>query len=119
MSNTDTEKLKSGYERRLYPRFQIGSTVSIHHGSFGILMARTVDISDGGMQVRLEDGRKIPEGSHLQVNMLNSANPNISFNMKVIRSQDDILGMQFIDCEYEGQRHNINELFSGLSIEKK
>lgn len=81
-------------------------------------MATTVDISDGGMQVRLEKRIKIPEGSHLQVNMLNSANPNISFNMKVIRSFDDILGMQFIDYEYEGQRHKIDDLISGMKANK-
>ena len=81
-------------------------------------MATTVDISDGGMQVRLEKHIKIPEGSHLQVNMLNSANPNISFNMKVIRSFDDILGMQFIDYEYEGQRHKIDDLISGMKANK-
>ena len=101
---------QSRYERRLFTRNQIGATVSIHQGSLGMILATTVDISDGGMQVCLEKAMKIPEGSHLQVNMLNSANPNISFNMKVIRSHDNILGMQFIDYELEGQRHKIDEL---------
>jgi len=102
----------------MFPRIQIGAAVSIHQGSLGLLMATTVDISDGGMQVRLEKYLKIPEGSHLQIKMLNSANPNISFNMKVIRSFDDILGLQFIDCEYEGQRHKIDDLISSMKGDK-
>lgn len=106
-------------ERRRYPRNTIGAPVSISHGSFGVLVARTVDISDGGIQVRLEKSIKIPEGSHLQVKMLNSANPNICFNMKVIRSFGDILGMQFIDYELEGQRHKIDELLAGLKARKE
>lgn len=105
-------------ERRQYPRNAIGAPVSISHGSFGVLMAVTVDISDGGIQVRLEKNIKIPEGSHLQVKMLNSANPNISFNMKVIRSHSNILGMQFIDYELEGQRHRIEELIAGMKISR-
>lgn len=105
-------------ERRYHPRNLVGAPVSISHGSFGVLMATTVDISDGGIQVRLEKNLKIPEGSHLQVKMLNSANPNISFNMKVIRSTDDILGMQFIDYELSGERYNIEELIAGMKTAK-
>lgn len=105
-------------ERRKYPRNSVGAPVSISHGSFGVLMATTMDISDGGIRVRLEKTIKIPEGSHLQVKMLNSANPRISFNMKVIRSCGDILGMQFIDYELEGQRHRIEELIAGLKAHK-
>jgi len=105
-------------ERRYFPRNNVGAPVSISHGSFGILMATTVDISDGGIQVRLERDFKIPEGSHLQVKMLNSGNPNISFNMKVIRSTSNILGMQFIDYELAGERHKIEELISDIKSGK-
>lgn len=105
-------------ERRQYLRNLVGTPVSISHGSFGLLMAITVDISDGGIQVRLEKDIKIPEGSHLQIKMLNSANPDISFNMKVIRSSTNILGMQFIDYELAGERHKIEELISGMRSEK-
>jgi len=105
-------------ERRHYPRNLVGAPVSISHGSFGVLKATTVDISDGGIQVKLEKDIKIPEGSHLQVKMLNSANPNISFNMKVIRSSANILGMQFIDYELAGQRHKIEELIFGMKSSK-
>ena len=103
-------------EKRQHPRNCVGAPVSISHGSFGVLMATTIDISDGGIQVRLAKGIKIPEGSHLQIKMLNSANPNISFNMKVIRSFGDVLGMQFIDYELAGQRHKIEELIAGMKV---
>ena len=105
-------------ERRYHSRIRVGTRVSIFHGSFGLLMATTVDISDGGILVRLERDFKIPEGSHLQVKMLNSANPNISFNMKVIRSSANLLGMQFIDYELAGQRHKIEELIAGMKSTK-
>lgn len=105
-------------ERRHHPRNCVGAPVSISHGSLGVLLATTVNISDGGMQVRLKTPLKIPEGSHLQVKMLNSANPNISFNMKVIRSSGDTLGMQFIDYELEGERHKIEELIASIKPTK-
>ena len=119
MTTPEQKKRNHGYERRAFQRIRTGAAVSIRHGSFGTLMATTVDISDGGMQVRLEKQIKIPEGSHLQVNMLNSTNPEISFNMKVIRSSSDILGMQFIDYEYEGQRHKLDKLISEMKSAKK
>jgi c-di-GMP-binding flagellar brake protein YcgR len=118
MSKPSKENQLVRHERRGYPRIRIGARVSIRQGSLGVLMATTVNISDGGMQVQLEKHIKIPVGSHLQVNMLNSANPNISFNMKVIRSYEDILGMQFIDYEFEGQRHKIDELIAGMKGKK-
>lgn len=101
-------------DRRKYPRNLVNARVNISHGSFGSLDALTVEISDGGMSVTLENERKIPEGSHLQVRMLDSANPHINFNMKVIRSEGRIMGLQFIDYELEGQRHRIDELINGM-----
>ena len=106
-------------EKRRYIRNSVGAPVSISHGSFGVLRATTADISDGGILVRLEKHIKIPEGSHLQVKMLNSANPNISFNMKVIRSSGDMLGMQFIDYELAGQRYKIEELIASIRPQNK
>lgn len=101
-------------ERRKYPRNKVNARVNISHGSFGTLNAMTIDISDGGMSVMLENERKIPEGSHLQIRMLDSANPHITFNMKVIRSEGRVMGMQFIDYELKGERHRIEELIYGM-----
>ncbi len=101
-------------ERRKHPRNPVKARVNISHGSFGTLNAVTIDISDGGMSVMLESERKIPEGSHLQIRMLDSANPHITFNMKVIRSEGREMGMQFIDYELKGERHRIEELIDGM-----
>lgn len=101
-------------ERRHYPRNPVKARVNISHGSFGVLNATTIDISDGGMSVLLESERKIPEGSHLQIRMLDSANPHITFNMKVIRSEGRLMGMQFIDYEIKGERHRIEELINEM-----
>lgn len=101
-------------ERRKHLRNKVSARVNISHGSFGILDALTLEISDGGMSVLLENERKIPEGSHLQIRMLDSANPHITFNMKVIRSEGRVMGMQFIDYELAGERHRIDELINGM-----
>ena len=97
-------------ERRNYLRNPVNARVNISHGSFGSMIANTLEISDGGMSVLLDHERKIPEGSHLQIQMLDSANPHIIFNMKVIRSEGNVMGMQFIDYELQGVRHRIDEL---------
>ncbi|MDH5181541.1 MAG: PilZ domain-containing protein [Gammaproteobacteria bacterium] len=101
-------------ERRKHPRNAVRARVNISHGSFGTLNAVTLDISDGGISVLLETERKIPVGSHLQIRMLDSANPHINFNMKVIRQEGRVMGMQFIDFELRGQRHRIEELMTEM-----
>jgi len=102
-------------ERRQFLRNLVKARVSISHGTFGTLLATTENISDGGVFVSLLEKRKIPEGSHLQVKMLDSLNTNINFNMKVIRSDGYTMGMQFIDYELQGERHKIEELVGELN----
>lgn len=40
-------------ERRQYQRIPVMMEVSVHHPRFGSTMARTVDVSDGGLLVSL------------------------------------------------------------------
>lgn len=101
-------------ERRVFPRYLVNAKVMLVHGSFGELRAVTRDISDSGVFVSITPVPKLPVGSHIKMHMLDSKNPAIAFNMKVVRSTADGVGMIFIDYEIAGQRYPMDKLRNQL-----
>lgn len=97
-------------ERRIFYRRLVGSRVKLVHGTIGEIMAKTRDISDSGVYVQCYPVPKLPVGAHIKMHMLDSSNPRIAFNMKVIRSGRDGVAMVFIDYELDGQRYTIDIL---------
>lgn len=105
-SQPDTQYL----ERRLFFRRMVNSRVKLVHGTIGEIMAKTRDISDGGVYVECYPVPKLPVGAHIKMHMLDSSNPAIAFNMKVIRTSRDGVAMQFIDYELAGERFSMDVL---------
>lgn len=97
-------------ERRIFARRLVGARVMLSHGSFGEIRAITRDISDSGVFVLVTPVPKLPVGSHIKMHMLDSMQPAIAFNMKVVRTTSDGVGMMFIDYELGGQRFPIEVL---------
>ena len=97
-------------ERRLFSRRLVNARVKLSHGSIGDILARTRDISDSGVFVEAYPVPKLPVGAHIKMYMMDSAQPNIAFNMKVIRSASDGVGLMFIDYELDGERYSIDQL---------
>jgi len=101
-------------ERRILPRRLVNARVMLVHGSFGELRAVTRDISDSGVFVIINPVPKLPVGSHVKMHMLESKNPAIAFNMKVVRTTKAGVGMMFIDFEISGKRYPMDKLLNRL-----
>lgn len=98
------------HERRNYIRRPVNARIKLVHGSIGELMAKTRDISDSGVFAVIQPVPKLPVGSHIKMHMLDSKQPDIAFNMKVVRTTADGVGMMFIDYEIAGQRFPMDAL---------
>ena len=95
-------------------RNAVEARANISHSHFGTLYALTRDISDTGMFVLLNEIPHLPKGSHVRVQLPESANPDIIFNMRVTRTTRDGVGLVFVDYELDGKRHKIEKLIKAL-----
>ena len=92
----------------------VEARVNITHSHFGTLYAITRDISNTGMFVLLNDIPHLPKGAHVRVQMPESANPDIIFNMRVVRTTHEGVGLVFVDYELDGKRHKIDRLLKAI-----
>ena len=98
------------HERRYFTRRMVNARVKLVHGSIGEVRAKTRDISDSGVFVVLTPVPKLPIGAHIKMHMLDSRQPDIAFNMKVVRTTSEGVGMMFIDYEVSGERFSMDTL---------
>ena len=97
-------------ERRIFTRHLVNARVQLVHSAIGHVNGRTRDISDSGVFIEIFPVPKLPNGSNVKMHMLDSSEPAIAFNMKVVRTVKDGIGLLFIDYEYDGQRYSIDTL---------
>jgi len=94
-------------EKRVAVRIGVKARVCLSHSTFGVIHSQTRDISDSGIFVELTDKLRLPVGAHVKLQMLDSALPEIVFNMKVERTDEEGVALSFVDYELDGQRHAI------------
>jgi len=97
-------------DKRSQSRVTRVSKVKISHSTFGSRRALTRNISSNGVYLELQDQPQLPVGAHIRMQMLDSIRPDVSFNMKVLRTDRQGLALKFIDYELEGERFNIDDL---------
>lgn len=97
-------------ERRVFVRHAVNARVKLTHSVIGEIITRTRDISDSGVFVETNPVPNLPTGSHIKMNLLDSPQPGIAFNMKVARVTSEGLGLKFIDYEIDGERYPIEML---------
>ncbi len=97
-------------EKRAHVRNPVNARVRLSHSTFGVIHAKTRDISDSGVYIILPERLRLPVGAHIKMQMLESALPDIAFNMKVVRCEGDGISLQFVDYEIEGQRFSMANL---------
>lgn len=97
-------------ERRSFPRMPVRARVRVSHSLIGTIEGRSINISDTGLYVTLENVPKVPRGAHIGLQMLDSVNPGIIFNTRVIHVSDAGLGIAIVDYEFEGVRYTLDEL---------
>jgi len=97
-------------ERRQHPRHSVDSNVRVSHASFGIVDANSRDISDRGVCIYSDQVPQLPKGAHINLQFLDSANPDLLFNTRVVRVYDQCIGLVIVDYEYNGQRFSLDTL---------
>ena len=97
-------------ERRYSIRKRVISSVRISHQLFGDVDGRSRDISDAGLYVVAKNLPNLPKGAHISLQMLDSSNPFILFNTRVVRMSDNGIGLAIVDYEVDGERFNLEEL---------
>ena len=97
-------------ERRRNWRKSTMARVKLSHSVFGELRGATVDISDSGVFVTLSRVPKLPLGSHVNLQFVDSANPELRFNAKVVRQTRDGVALRLVDYEFRGSRYGLDEL---------
>lgn len=83
--------------KRKHPRFPLNVDVKISHPDIGEQIVKTRDLSDGGIFILADPTAMPPIGEiiHGQVQGESDDFPVVS--MKIVRIEDDGLGLQFID----------------------
>lgn len=97
-------------ERRSFPRMPVTARMRVSHSRIGTIEGYSVNISDTGLMLRCQDLPKLPRGAHIGLQMLDSANPGIIFNTRVIHMHDAEIGLAIVDYEYNGVRYTLDEL---------
>ena len=106
------------YDRRSFPRVPVQARMRVSHSRLGTLEGYSVNVSDTGIFLRLHDLPKIPRGAHIGLQMLDSANPGIIFNTRVIHSSETGLGVAIVDYELNGMRYTLDELRRQWTVSK-
>ena len=97
-------------ERRSFPRMPVTARMRISHSRIGTIEGYSINISDTGLMLRCHDLPNLPRGAHIGLQMLDSANPGIIFNTRVIHMQSSEIGLVIVDYEYNGVRYTLDEL---------
>ena len=97
-------------EKRADDRTNTISRVKISHSTFGSRKAVTRNISSKGVYIELQEQPHLPVGAHIQLEMLDSAQPDMSFNVKVLRTDRQGVALKFVDYEINGEHFDISEL---------
>lgn len=97
-------------ERRSFPRMSVTARMRVSHSRIGTIEGYSVNISDTGLLLHCHHLPKLPRGAHIGLQMLDSANPGIIFNTRVIHMHESEIGLAIVDYEYNGARYTLNEL---------
>lgn len=97
-------------DRRNFPRIPVTARMRVSHTKIGTIEGYSVNISDTGLMLHCHSLPKLPRGAHIGLQMLDSANPGIIFNTRVIHMSDTDIGLAIVDYELNGRRFTLDEL---------
>ena len=97
-------------ERRSFPRVPVKARIRVSHSLIGTIEGESINISDTGLYLTLENVPRLPRGAHIGLQLLDSVNPGIIFNTRVIHVSDIGLGIAIVDYEFDGMRYTLDEL---------
>jgi hypothetical protein len=109
-NNEMAQVVEEFVERRSFPRMSVTARMRVSHSRIGTIEGYSINISDTGLKLRCNDLPKLPRGAHIGLQMLDSANPGIIFNTRVIHMNESEIGLAIVDYEFNGVRYTLDEL---------
>ena len=97
-------------ERRGFPRMPVQARIRVSNAYIGIIEGYSRDISNTGLFIYTNPVPPVARGAYLGLHMLDSANPAILFNTRVIRATAKGVALTLVDYEIEGRRYALSEL---------
>ena len=97
-------------EKRNHTRYPVQARLKLFNPDFGSVGAVTENIADGGVYVRLDSPLNVREGSSIKMVMLDSKNPDIIFNTKLLRIEKGGCALEILSYEDAGQVQAIGDL---------
>lgn len=83
--------------KREHPRYPLSVDVKISHPDIGEKMVKTRNISDSGLFILVEPTAMPPVGEIVQGQVQGEHDDMPIVKMKIVRMEDDGLGLQFIE----------------------
>ena len=83
--------------KRVHPRYPLSVDVKISHPDIGEKMVKTSNISDSGLFILVEPTTMPPIGEVVKGQVQNEHDDMPVVKMKIVRMEDDGLGLQFIE----------------------
>ena len=84
--------------KREHPRYPLSVDVKITHADFGEKIVKTRNISDSGLFILVEPTAMPPLGEIVQGQVQGEHDDMPVVKMKIVRMEDDGLGLQFIEA---------------------
>lgn len=84
-------------DQRQHIRTKLTSNVRMTHSDIGTIEVKTRDISDGGIYILSKITNLPPVGSEVQVQLMDTPFEAPILDMKIVRLEDDGIGLQFIE----------------------
>ena len=82
--------------RREHIRHPVVVEIKIYHPDFGERLVKTKDLSDGGLFILVEPSEMPPIGEIVQGQVQGEFDDLPIVTMKIVRTENDGLGLQFI-----------------------
>lgn len=96
-SDNGTPKSAREADKRTHQRTSLTSQLRITHASFGSIVVKTKDISEGGVFIFMENVSLPPEGSVLEGQIDDGVEDRPVVRMEVTRVEPNGIGLKFID----------------------
>ena len=106
-------------DRRKHRRRDVVAVVKLFNPDFGSLTGRTRNIGDGGFFVELQDVPELAVGTNVKAVLPGSKNPNVVFNLQLVRREAHGLALKIVNYETNGEVHDIHELRMAWHNDKK
>jgi hypothetical protein len=96
-SDNGTPKSAREADKRIHQRTLLTSQLRITHASFGSIVVKTKDISEGGVYILTEKVSMPPEGTILEGQIHDGIEGRPIVRMEVVRLEANGIGLKFLD----------------------